>query len=201
MTIDTALRIWNRVISWTGIFTNIISDRELKLTSELCRNLHQLSGIKLTFSTAYHRQTDSLDEIIIQTLADMVRKLCAYGLELKDCDGFTHYVSPDILEKGWNPRLLENSLRKELVEIHPIADIFERMLDKDRMLEVRCIEDSIAYAKEKWDKSNSTPDFKVEDSVIVSTTNFNNIKEFKNLKGSFEQPFISGPSMEKILSN
>ncbi|MBW0530633.1 hypothetical protein O181_070348 [Austropuccinia psidii MF-1] len=25
---DTALLIWNRVISWTGIFTNIISDRD-----------------------------------------------------------------------------------------------------------------------------------------------------------------------------
>ncbi|MBW0511910.1 hypothetical protein O181_051625 [Austropuccinia psidii MF-1] len=28
---DTALLIWNRVVSWTGIFTNIISDRDPKL--------------------------------------------------------------------------------------------------------------------------------------------------------------------------
>ncbi|MBW0463377.1 hypothetical protein O181_003092 [Austropuccinia psidii MF-1] len=27
---------------------------------------------------------------MIQTLEDMVRRICAYGLELKDCDGFTH---------------------------------------------------------------------------------------------------------------
>ncbi|MBW0554954.1 hypothetical protein O181_094669 [Austropuccinia psidii MF-1] len=32
---DTALMIWNRVISWTGIFTNIISDRDPKFTSAL----------------------------------------------------------------------------------------------------------------------------------------------------------------------
>ncbi|MBW0559243.1 hypothetical protein O181_098958 [Austropuccinia psidii MF-1] len=32
---DTALLIWNRVISWTGIFTNIISDRDPKFTSVL----------------------------------------------------------------------------------------------------------------------------------------------------------------------
>ncbi|MBW0522072.1 hypothetical protein O181_061787 [Austropuccinia psidii MF-1] len=32
---DTALLIWNRVISWTGIFTNIISDRDPKFTSAL----------------------------------------------------------------------------------------------------------------------------------------------------------------------
>ncbi|MBW0589085.1 hypothetical protein O181_128800 [Austropuccinia psidii MF-1] len=60
--IDTALLIWNRVVSWTGIFTNIISDRDPKFTSELWTNLHQLFGTKLSFSTAYHPQTDGLAE-------------------------------------------------------------------------------------------------------------------------------------------
>ncbi|MBW0479155.1 hypothetical protein O181_018870 [Austropuccinia psidii MF-1] len=32
---DTALLIWNRVVSWTGIFTNIISDRDPRFASEL----------------------------------------------------------------------------------------------------------------------------------------------------------------------
>ncbi|MBW0521012.1 hypothetical protein O181_060727 [Austropuccinia psidii MF-1] len=43
---NTALLIWNIVISWTGIFTNIISDRDLKFTSALWTNLHQLYGKK-----------------------------------------------------------------------------------------------------------------------------------------------------------
>ncbi|MBW0526029.1 hypothetical protein O181_065744 [Austropuccinia psidii MF-1] len=42
----TALLIWNRVVSWTGIFTNIISDRDPKFTSELGTNLHQLFQTK-----------------------------------------------------------------------------------------------------------------------------------------------------------
>ncbi|MBW0585203.1 hypothetical protein O181_124918 [Austropuccinia psidii MF-1] len=50
---DTALFIWNRVMSWTGIFTNIISDRDPKSTSALWTNLHQLFGTKLSLSTAY----------------------------------------------------------------------------------------------------------------------------------------------------
>ncbi|MBW0542464.1 hypothetical protein O181_082179 [Austropuccinia psidii MF-1] len=41
---DTALLIWNRVVSWTGIFTNIISDRNPKFTSALWTNIHQLFG-------------------------------------------------------------------------------------------------------------------------------------------------------------
>ncbi|MBW0509216.1 hypothetical protein O181_048931 [Austropuccinia psidii MF-1] len=87
---DTALLIWNRVVSWTGIFTNIISDRDPKFTSALCTNLHQLFGSKLSFSTAHHPQIDVLAGRMNQTLEDMVRGFGAYGLEIKDCDGFTY---------------------------------------------------------------------------------------------------------------
>ncbi|MBW0574467.1 hypothetical protein O181_114182 [Austropuccinia psidii MF-1] len=87
---DTALLIWNIVILWTRIFKNIISDRDPKFTSALCKNIHQLFGTNLFFSTAYHPKTDGLAEIIIQNLEDMVRIFCAYGLEFKDWDGFTH---------------------------------------------------------------------------------------------------------------
>ncbi|MBW0567952.1 hypothetical protein O181_107667 [Austropuccinia psidii MF-1] len=65
---DKALLIWNRVVSWTGIFTNKISDRDPKFTSALWTNLHQPFGTKLSFSTAYHPQTDGLAEKMIQTL-------------------------------------------------------------------------------------------------------------------------------------
>ncbi|MBW0560280.1 hypothetical protein O181_099995 [Austropuccinia psidii MF-1] len=159
---DTPLLISNRVVSWTGIFTNIISDRDPKFTSALWRNLHQLFGTKLSFSTAYHPQTDGLAERMVQTLEDM----------------------------GWNPKLPQDSLRKDLIERHPTAASFKGMLEKARKHAVRCMEDSFAYAKDKWDKSHATPDFKVGDLVLVSTTNFNNIKGCKKLKDSFEGPFV-----------
>ncbi|MBW0555204.1 hypothetical protein O181_094919 [Austropuccinia psidii MF-1] len=76
----TALLICNRLISWTGIFTNIISERDPKFTSALCTNVHQFLGAMLSFSTAYHPQTDGLAERMIQTLEDMVRIFCACGL-------------------------------------------------------------------------------------------------------------------------
>ncbi|MBW0579679.1 hypothetical protein O181_119394 [Austropuccinia psidii MF-1] len=88
--IHTAFLIWNRVVTLTGIFTNIISDRDPKFTSALWTNLYQLFGTKVSFSTAYHPQTDGLAERMIQPLEDMGRRFCAYGLEFKDCDGFTH---------------------------------------------------------------------------------------------------------------
>ncbi|MBW0570669.1 hypothetical protein O181_110384 [Austropuccinia psidii MF-1] len=55
---DTALMICNRVISHTGLFQNIISESDPKLTSELWTNLHNFFGTKSSFSTAYHPQTD-----------------------------------------------------------------------------------------------------------------------------------------------
>ncbi|MBW0561911.1 hypothetical protein O181_101626 [Austropuccinia psidii MF-1] len=52
------------------------------------------------------------------------------------------------------------------------------------------MEDSFAYAKDESEKSHATPEFKVGDVVLVSTTNFNNIKGFKKLKDSFTGTFV-----------
>ncbi|MBW0462637.1 hypothetical protein O181_002352 [Austropuccinia psidii MF-1] len=99
---------------------------------------------------------------MIQTLEDMIRRFCAYGLEFKHSDGFTHYwctlilaleleyktsvhsstgQTPSILEGGWNPRLPEDTLRRDLI-------------------------------------------------VLVSTLNFNKIKGPKKLKASHVGPFV-----------
>ncbi|MBW0586649.1 hypothetical protein O181_126364 [Austropuccinia psidii MF-1] len=46
---DTAIMIWNKAISHTGLFQNIISNRDPKFTSALWTNLHKLFGTKLSF--------------------------------------------------------------------------------------------------------------------------------------------------------
>ncbi|MBW0492333.1 hypothetical protein O181_032048 [Austropuccinia psidii MF-1] len=130
---------------------------------------------------------------MIQTLEDMIRRFCAYGLEFKDSDGFNNDwctlipalefayktsvhssigQNPAMIEKGWNPRLPADRLRKDLIGIHPTAPRFNMLLDK------------------KWDKSHKVPDFKVGDIVLVSTLNFNNIKGPKKLKDSYVGYFV-----------
>ncbi|MBW0593815.1 hypothetical protein O181_133530 [Austropuccinia psidii MF-1] len=52
------------------------------------------------------------------------------------------------------------------------------------------MEDPFAYAKDNQGKSNATPDFKLGDLVLVSTTDFNNIKGCIKLKGSFSEVFV-----------
>ncbi|MBW0523235.1 hypothetical protein O181_062950 [Austropuccinia psidii MF-1] len=155
---DTDLLIWNRAASWTGISTNILNDRDPKFTSEIWKNLYQLFGKSLSFSIAYHPIPDGLAERMIKNLEDMVISLFSYGLELKDCDGFTHdwftllpslkvayktstnastNQTPALLENRFNHRLSQNYLRKDLVKIHPTASSFRVALGKARVHAVR----------------------------------------------------------------
>ncbi|MBW0509172.1 hypothetical protein O181_048887 [Austropuccinia psidii MF-1] len=80
---DTALLICNRVISHTGIFKNIIGDRDPKFTSALWTNLHTILGTKLSLSTAYHPKTYGLAERMIQTLEEMIRRFVLMAWTLK----------------------------------------------------------------------------------------------------------------------
>ncbi|MBW0484087.1 hypothetical protein O181_023802 [Austropuccinia psidii MF-1] len=93
-----------------------------------------------------------------------------------------------MLEKGWNPRLPEDTLRSDLIDIHPTALSFNIMLDKVKHQAKQSMNDTFDYEKQKWDKSNKVPDFKVGDLVLVSTLNFNDIKGPKKLKDSYAGP-------------
>ena len=208
---DTAVLFWNRIMPRTGIPKIIISDRDPKFTSEFWTGLHSMLGTKLSFSTAYHPQTDGLAERMIQTLEDMVRRFCAYGLEFKDNDGYTHdWVSllpileiaysttvhsttgktPAMLEKGWLPNLPTDFVKQDGIDVHPTALNYAKMLQKARQHAEQCVADANAYNKERWDKTHKEPSFKVGDEVLISTANFNYLSGPKKMRDSFVGPFV-----------
>ncbi|MBW0471979.1 hypothetical protein O181_011694 [Austropuccinia psidii MF-1] len=182
---DKALLMRNRVASWTGIFTNITSESDPKFTSELWKNPHQLLGTKLSFSTTDNPKTDDLAEKMIQTLYDITS---AHASTIQ---------TPSILDKGWNPRLPQDPLRNDFSGQQPTAARFKEMLEKASKDAVRFVEDTFAYAKDKWDRSRPTPDFKLGDLVILSATKLNNIKVCKNLKDSFSDLFSQNTGLGK----
>ncbi|MBW0494671.1 hypothetical protein O181_034386 [Austropuccinia psidii MF-1] len=108
-------------------------------------------GTKLAFSTAYHPKRNGLAERMIQTMEDILRRFCSYGMEYKDHEGYTHdWVtllpavqlayntsensttgkSPSLVEKGWNPLLPMDHLKKNILTIHTTAKDFHVMWKK-----------------------------------------------------------------------
>ncbi|MBW0588235.1 hypothetical protein O181_127950 [Austropuccinia psidii MF-1] len=71
-----------------------------------------------------------------------------------------------------------------------MASSLKIILDKVKNYAKQSINDAFYYAKQKWDKSQKVPDFKVGDLVLVLTLNFNNIKGPKKLKYSYVGPFV-----------
>ncbi|MBW0501389.1 hypothetical protein O181_041104 [Austropuccinia psidii MF-1] len=200
---DIALLFWNNIISTCGVPKSIISDRDPKLTSEFCTNLYDMLGTKLEFSTAYRPQTDGLVERMIQTMEDILKRFCAYGMEYKDHEGYTHdWVnllkavqlayntsqhsttgkSPSLVEKGWNPLLPVDHLKKIIWNIHPTAKDFHEMWKRACDTASRCIAKEKEYNKQRRDKSHMEPDFKGGSQVLVSTLNFKKLKGCKKMR-------------------
>ncbi|MBW0490643.1 hypothetical protein O181_030358 [Austropuccinia psidii MF-1] len=117
-------------------------------------------GTKISFYTAYHPKTDGLAERIIQTMDDICRRFCAYGMEYKDHEGYTHdWVtlqpevqlaynssqnsntgkSPSLVEKGWKPLLPVDHLKNNILTIHPTAKDFHDMWKKACGTTSKCI--------------------------------------------------------------
>ncbi|MBW0484300.1 hypothetical protein O181_024015 [Austropuccinia psidii MF-1] len=128
-------------------------------------NLCDILWTKLAVSTAYHPQPDGLAERMIQTMEDIIRRFCAYGMEYKDHEGHTHYwvilfpevqlaystnqrsttgKSPSLVEKGWNPLLPVDHLKKNILTTHPMAKDFHYMYKSACDTDAKCI----AEAKE-----------------------------------------------------
>ncbi|MBW0547659.1 hypothetical protein O181_087374 [Austropuccinia psidii MF-1] len=200
---DTSLLFWNNIISTCGVPKIIISDMDPKFTSESWTNLYNMLGTKLTFSTAYHPQTDGLGERMIQTMEDILRRFCAYGMEYKDHESYTHdWVTllaeaqlayntsqhtttgktPALVEKGWNPLLPVDHLKKILLTIHPTAKDFHEMGKRACDTAGKCIAEAKEYNKKRWDKSHIKPDFKEGEEVLVSTLHFNNLRGPKKMR-------------------
>ncbi|MBW0571220.1 hypothetical protein O181_110935 [Austropuccinia psidii MF-1] len=157
---DASLLLWNNIICTCGLPKIIMSDREPKFTSEIWMNLYDMLGTKLAFSTAYHPQTDGIAERMIQTMEDILKRFCAYGMQYKDHKGYTddwvtllpvvqlayntsqHSTTgktPALVEKGWNCLLPVDHRKKNLLTIHPTASDFHEMWKRACETAAKCI--------------------------------------------------------------
>ncbi|MBW0529935.1 hypothetical protein O181_069650 [Austropuccinia psidii MF-1] len=102
---------------------------------------------------------------------------------------FTAGKTPALVEKGWNPQLPVDHLKKDLLTIHPTANNLHEMWKRACDTAAKCIPEAKEYNKQRCDKSHIEPDFKEGDQVLVSTLNFDNLKGPKKIRDSFLGPF------------
>ena len=68
------------IVRMHGVPVSIVSNKDPRFTSRFWHSLHKALGTKLSFSTAFHPQTDGQSERVIQVLEDFLR---ACALDLK----------------------------------------------------------------------------------------------------------------------
>ncbi|MBW0547027.1 hypothetical protein O181_086742 [Austropuccinia psidii MF-1] len=114
-------------------------------------------------------------------MEDILRRFCAYGMEYKDHESYTHdWVTflpevqlaystsqhfttgrtPSLLEEGWNPLLPVDHLMKNLLTIHPKAKDSHEMWKRACDTATKCIDETKEYNKQRWDKSHMETDFR-----------------------------------------
>ncbi|MBW0489178.1 hypothetical protein O181_028893 [Austropuccinia psidii MF-1] len=97
---------------------------------------------------------------MIQTMEDILRRFCTYGMEYKDHNGYTHdWVTllpafqishntsqhsttgktPELVEKGWKPLFPVDHLKKNLLTIHPKAKDFHERWKRAFDTAAKCI--------------------------------------------------------------
>ncbi|MBW0482541.1 hypothetical protein O181_022256 [Austropuccinia psidii MF-1] len=158
-------------------------------------NFHILTAL-LNKNFKYTALLNSLDEIWKNSYSEDRFHLfdsMIYHRTKHSCNTSVHSSTgptPAILEKGWDASIPAVTLRKDLIDFNISASSFKLMLDKVKHYAKQIINDAFDYVKQKWDKSHRVPDLRVEELVLVSTFNFNNIKGPKKLKDPYLEPFV-----------
>ncbi|MBW0472727.1 hypothetical protein O181_012442 [Austropuccinia psidii MF-1] len=121
-------------------------------------------------------------------MEETMRRLCAYGMEYKDHEGYTHdWVtllpevqlaysssqhsttgkSPSLVKRGWNPSFPVYHLKKNLFTIQPTGKDFHDMQKRACDTAAQCIAEDKEYNKQRYERRHMEPDFKKGDQVSL----------------------------------
>ena len=75
---------FNEIVRLHGLPTTILSDRDVKLTGHFCRTLWKKMNTQLSYSSAYHPQTDGQTEVVNKSLGNLLRNLVGENSRMSD---------------------------------------------------------------------------------------------------------------------
>ncbi|MBW0516174.1 hypothetical protein O181_055889 [Austropuccinia psidii MF-1] len=90
-----------------------------------------------------------------------------------------------MLEKAWNPRVPKDTLRKDLIDIHPTASRFTTMLEKVKHHAKQSMNNAFDYAKQK--NPTPSPGLPVEQS---EDKKINKVIKERRLRGKLQREYV-----------
>lgn len=199
---ELARLIYDGVVRLHGVPKGIISDRDVRFTSNFWRSLWELTGTKLLMSTAYHPQTDGQTERMNRTLEDILRTYTnyeqndwdeqlssaefAYNNSIQASTGFT----PFYLNSGQHPNLpITSSIPNDELSSNPTANemvtTISETITKAKQNILAAQQRQSIYANEK----RREVIFKLGDKVLLSTQNIRNQNQAPKLAPKYIGPF------------
>ncbi|RVW78377.1 Transposon Ty3-G Gag-Pol polyprotein [Vitis vinifera] len=170
------------IVRMHGVPVSIVSDRDPRFTSRFWHSLQKALGTKLSFSTAFHPQTDGQSERVIQVLEDLLR---ACILDLQASIGMAHFESLYGRKCRspicWNDVGERKLLGPELVQL----TVEKVALIKERLKAVQSRHKSYA------DQRRRDLEFEVGDHVFLKVSPMKSVMRFGR-KGKLSPRFV-GP--------
>lgn len=176
---DIAEVIFEHVYKLHGLPERIVSDRDSLFTSTFWKRLHELIGVDLKMSSAYHPETDGSTERANRTLGQMVRacaledqynwarKLPAIEFAMNSAVSDTTGFSPFYLNYGQVPR----ALKWEKKTRYPGVRAFAQRMKEAIMRAHDCIIDARVKQTRQANRHRRVAPFIAGDFVYLSTKN------------------------------
>ena len=172
-----------KIITHFGCPQKIISDRDPRFTGKFWQELFHLIGTKLSFSTAYHPQSDGQTERANQTLETVIRSqingshdnwdLLLAGAEyaINSTVNISTGFTPFHLTYGIDPKMPIELVTRDSQnpEAQVTAEQMTEMIDQARKQIIKSQE----AQKIQADKHRRDHSFKIGDQVLLSTRNLN----------------------------
>ena len=173
-----------------GLPQDIVSDRDALFVSDFWRAFHQLTGVKLKMSTAFHPQTDGASERTNKTLNQLLRyvvdrqqrgwckALPAIRFAIMNTVNASTGHTPFYLRSGHSPRLIPPLIASDAPERPEPSEAAQsaRSSIRDMLAAVQTAKDALFEHKTRqahFSNAHRGPEdvFKVGDQVMLSTSN------------------------------
>ena len=199
--VDAARYYWRHVACLHGIPSSIVSDRDVRFTSQFWQSLWSTLGTRLRMGTSYHPQSSGMVERMNQTVEQVLRCLFHQLNEDKweDLLPMVQFVvnsspsvstgySPFFLNFGFHPVTPIEMMRDRSESSVESTEEFLRRMNTVFDAAKKQMEKSHNQMKQHADKKRKDVSFAVNDLVLLSTVHL----RIKNVPTKFQKRFV-GP--------